>query len=493
MADLEKNLEQAIEEAMQPDSKAQKGDSKPVKQGSSDAAKIESGKGEVVKPEENPVDKAVASVKSAEKGTKEVSGDAQQKGESSPEPQPKLKKVSEAEDSEEDKPSKMKMIKAMVDNMKGMDKEDLQAMYEKMLKSMKDMDKEDEIDESLTKAEIARNIVELMKKKEDGEVEKSHDEMLKSQKNLKAMKEEDDSDEDEDDDEKEVDEKMLKSQKGMKEKMLKSQKGMKEKMLKSQKKEEVELESDLVEMEVEDDLEKISEALELSEENQEKARTIFKAAVSSKVSEIKEQLENDFEENLKTSVEQVKGDLAEAVDKYLTYCAEEWTKENELAIERGLRSEMTENFIEGLKTLFVEHYVDVPEDKYDVIDELANRLDEMEEKLDNEVHKNMEVVEENDSLKRQNVVREACLDLSESQQEKMVSLSEGVDFVDQEDFAEKVSELKEAYFPTSDGDTISEETVVEEGAGEFASDEENVLSGDIARYSEAISKLKPLG
>ncbi len=246
-------------------------------------------------------------------------------------------------------------------------------------------------------------------------------------------------------------------------------------------------------MEVEDDLEKISEALELSEENQEKARTIFKAAVSSKVSEIKEQLESDFEENLKTSVEQVKGDLAEAVDKYLTYCAEEWTKENELAIERGLRSEMTENFIEGLKTLFVEHYVDVPEDKYDVIDELANRLDEMEEKLDGEVHKNMEIVEENDSLKRQNVVRVACLDLSESQQEKMVSLSEGVDFVDQEDFAEKVSELKEAYFPTSDGDTISEETVVAEGTGEFSNEEETVLSSDIARYSEAISKLKPLG
>ena len=104
---------------------------------------------------------------------------------------------------------------------------------------------------------------------------------------------------------------------------------------------------------------------------------------------------------------------------------------------------MTDNFIEGLKTLFVEHYVEVPEDKYDVIDELANRLDEMEEKLDSEVHKNMEIVEENDSLKRQNVVREACLDLSESQKEKMVSLSEGVDYKDTEDFAEKVSELKE--------------------------------------------------
>ena len=461
MADLEKNLEQAIEEAMQPDSKAEKGDSKPVKQGSSDAAKIESGKGEVVKPEENPVDKAVASVKSAEKGAKEVSGDAQQKGEAPAEKQVKLKKVSEEEDDKDvEKPSKMEMIKAMVNNMKGMDKEQLKAMYGKMEMSGDD----EEMDESLTKAEMARKMVNSMKKADDDEVEEMSKSLMAMMNKMKPMKEEEDSEEEDDDekDEKEVEE-------------------------------SAELESDLVEMEVEDDLEKISEALELSEENQEKARTIFKAAVSSKVSELKEQLEKDFEENLKTSVDQVKGDLAEAVDKYLTYCAEEWTKENELAIERGLRSEMTENFIEGLKTLFVEHYVDVPEDKYDVIDELANRLDEMEEKLDNEVHKNMEIVEENDSLKRQNVVREACLDLSESQQEKMVSLSEGVDFVDQEDFAEKVSELKEAYFPTSDSDTISEETVVEEGTGEFSNEDEVVVSPDIARYSEAISKLKPLG
>ena len=472
MADLEKNLEQAIEEAMQPDSKAEKGDSKPVKQGSSDAAKIEGGKGEVVKPEENPVDKAVASIKSAEKGTKEVSGDPQQKGEAAPEKQPKLKKVSEDDLKEEDKPSKMMQIKAMVNKMKDMSKKELSAMYNSMHKD--EVEDSEEVDESLTKAEIARNIVEMLKGMDEEAVNEfasslQEEEMPKKKKDdedeEEEVAEEDDKEEDEDedeDDEKEV-------------------------------KESNKVESELVEMEIEDDLEKISEALELSEENSEKARTIFKAAVSSKVSEIKEQLESEYSENLKTSIENVKGDLAEAVDKYLSYCAEEWTKENELAIERGLRSEMTDNFIDGLKTLFVEHYVEVPEDKYDVIDELANRLDEMEEKLDNEVHKNMEIVEENDSLKRQNVVREACLDLSESQQEKMVSLSEGVDFVDQEDFAEKVSELKEAYFPTSDSDTISEETVVEEGTGDFASDEETVLSGDIARYSEAISKLKPLG
>ena len=167
MADLEKNLEQAIEEALQPDSKAQKGDSKPVKQGSSDAAKIESGKGEVVKPEENPVDKAVASIKSAEKGTKEVKGDAQQKGESPAEKQPKLKKVKEEEDKDsedtisETAPSKMQTIKAMVNTMKDMSKEDLQTMYAEMVQS-EDEDAQ-EVDESLTKAEIARNIVEFLK------------------------------------------------------------------------------------------------------------------------------------------------------------------------------------------------------------------------------------------------------------------------------------------------------------------------------------------
>ena len=470
MADLEKNLEQAIEEAMQPDSKAEKGDSKPVKQGSSDAAKIESGKGEVVKPEENPVDKAVASIKSAEKGTKEVSGDPQQKGEAAPEKQPKLKKVSEDDLKEEDKPSKMMQIKAMVNKMKDMSKKELSAMYNSMHKD--EVEDSEEVDESLTKAEIARNIVEMLKGMDEEAVNEfasslQEEEMPKKKKDdedeEEEVAEEDDKEDDEDedeDDEKEV-------------------------------KESNKVESELVEMEIEDDLEKISEALELSEENSEKARTIFKAAVSSKVSEIKEQLESEYSENLKTSIENVKGDLAEAVDKYLSYCAEEWTKENELAIERGLRSEMTDNFIDGLKTLFVEHYVEIPEDKYNVIDELANRLDEMEDKLDAEVSKNMEVVEENDQLKRGNVVREACNDLTESQTEKMISLAEGVDFTSSEDFADKVEELKSAYFPKDEN--IAEETVVEEGTGEFASDDEKIIDPAMNQYSTAISKLKPLG
>ena len=476
MADLEKNLERAIAEAMQPNSKAEKGDSKPVKQGSSDAAKIESGKGEVVKPEENPVDKAVASIKSAEKGTKEVKGDAQQKGESPAEKQVKLKKVSEEEESdsentiEESAPSKMENIKAMVNTMKDMSKEDLQAVYVEMVEDAQ------EVDESLTKAEIARNIVEFLKGSTEEVVAEQTSKLdeLQSSKDSEVeddgededeeeVAEEDDKEEDEDEDEDKDDEEVKESKK---------------------------VESELVEMEIEDDLEKISEALDLSEENSEKARTIFKAAVSSKVSEIKEELEKDYSQNLKTSVEKIKGDLSEAVDKYLSYCAEEWTKENELAIERGLRSEMTDNFIDGLKTLFVEHYVEIPEDKYNVIDELANRLDEMEDKLDAEVSKNMEVVEENDQLKRGNVVREACNDLTESQTEKMISLAEGVDFTSSEDFADKVEELKSAYFPKDEN--IAEETVVEEGTGEFASDDEKIIDPAMNQYSSAISKLNPL-
>lgn len=455
------NLEKMIAEEMKKDSsapvaKAEKGDAKPVKQGSSDAAEIGSGKGEVVKPEENPVDKAVQSVKGAEAGSKEISGDPQQKGEAPAEKPVKLKKVAEAEDSEESKPSKMEMIKSMVSAMKSMDKEKLMAMYNS---ASKDMEEETDISEDSTKAEIARAFVEMMKKKDEDDVEESFNSLFVEEED----KEEEEEDEDEDKEE-------------------------------STKKEEVEVESSLVDIEVDEDLAAISESLELSEENTEKAKTIFKAAINSKAAEINEQLKSQYEEELKTTVDSVKSDLTEAVDKYLSYVAEEWAKENELAIERGLRAEMTENFIDGLKTLFVEHYVDVPEDKYNVIDELANKLDDMELKLDAEVSKNMEMTEEMDSLKRANVVREASNGLSESQTEKLSSLVEGVDFKDIEDFSDKVAELKEAYFPSTEAETISEETIEVEGMGTLEEESsEPVLNPEMSRYANALSKLKPLG
>ena len=459
MSDLDNQVENTEELVVEkaPTDGAEKGDKSAHKQGSSSEEKIESGKAEVVKPEENPVDKAVASIKAAEKGTKPVS-DAVNKG--AEKGDSKADKLKEDEDSEtedtivEKGASKMELIKAAVDSMKGLNKEELNKLFASL--------SEDEVDESLTKAEIARNIVEALKALSLEEVSKLVKEM--GYEDEEDMEDDDDEDEDEDEEHESV----------------------------KKEEAEAEVESSLVEIEIDDDLSKISESLELSEENAEKAKTIFKAAVNSKVEEAKAQLEEHYQSELKSQVETVKEELSSSVDKYLTYCAEEWTKENELAIERGLRSEMTENFIEGLKKLFVEHYVEVPEDKYDVMDELANRLDEMESKLDAEVSKNMEITEELGSLKRQNVVTKACEDLSESQKEKMVSLSNGVDFTDEADFEEKVAEIKEAYFGV-EGETIAEETVQEEGTGEFASDEEKVLDPSIARYSEALSKLKPLG
>ena len=269
----------------------------------------------------------------------------------------------------------MESIKAIVNNMKEMTKEEISSILGTV--------SEEEVDESLTKAEVARKVVESLKSMTEEEVAETYGK-------LQANKKKEDE-EGEQEEEKSVSEEISS-----------------------------ELESSLVEIEIDDDLSAISEALDLSEENAEKAKTIFKAAVSSKVQEVSEELKAQYEAELKTTVETVKGDLSEAVDKYLTYCAEEWTKENELAIERGLRSEMTENFIEGLKTLFVEHYVDVPEDKYDVIDELANRLDEMEQKLDGEVNRNMDITEELDTLKRDNVVSEASKDLTETQKRETI-------------------------------------------------------------------------
>ena len=448
MAELENNLESTevdVSEVKQPTDGATKGDAKPVKQGSSDAESIGSGKVEVVKPEENPVDKAVAAQKKAE-NVKAVKGDAHQKNADKADKQPKLAKVSEEEEESKDvvKATKMESIKAIVNNMKEMTKEELQSRFSSI--------SEEEVDETLTKAEVARKIVESLKSMDEEAVAELAEKWSEKEEEEEEVKEEN------------VDEETS-----------------------------AELEANLVEIEVEDDLSKISEALDLSDENADKARTIFKAAVSSKIEEIKESLESQYSEELKSSVEKVKADLAEGVDKYLSYVAEEWTKENELAIERGLRSEMTENFIDGLKTLFVEHYVDVPEDKYDVMDELANRLEEMEAKLDGEVSQNMAIVEELDTLKRGNVVSEASSDLTDTQKEKLSSLAEGVDYKDEADFQEKIAEIKSAYFP-AEGEKVVTETLVVEGDNEFEVEQtEKSVDPTMAKYSSAITKLAPLG
>ena len=439
--------------------------------------------------------------------------------------------------------SKLELIKLVVSEMKSMDKDALRSVFSSI--------NEEEVEASLTKAEIARSIVESMKDMDRDQVSEIHEKVKDSddeeeveesqdmdhdkdgdgvddkdsgkgpkgktaEPKAKAVKESEESDDEEEDDEddEEVEEGKLPPalQKAIDKKKGKDSDDEEEveesaeddvedamdandsekKKSEPKKAAEPKAGQKMEEVDIDDDIKAIAESLELSEENTEKAHTIFKAAVTSKVSQIKEELETQFEENLETSVKEIHEELAEAVDKYLTYCAEEWTKENELAIERGLRSEMTENFITGLKTLFTEHYVDIPDEKFSVMDELSNRLDEMETKLDNEVSKNMDMSEELTDLKRANVVRDACSDLTESQREKLASLAEGVDFKNEEDYAEKITEIKEAYFSV-DSETIAEETVVEEGTGEFAEEDSTVVATpEMQRYLSAISNLKPL-
>jgi len=439
---------------------AEKGDKTAPKQGSSDAEKIEKGKGDVVTPDENPVDKAVASVKKASDNKVAPKRKGDQDGGDKVAAKVKEDVETEEETSIEEGYSKVEMIKAMVNKFKDMDKEQLKASYDKMVDKKDDDDEDDDMEES-TRAELIRAIAEHLKYADEETVAEHFDIVI----NEAKAKDDDEEDEDDDEDE-EMDEEVQK-----------------------------ELEDAIKEVEVNEDVEALANSLGLTEENKAKAQTIFESAVAVKVDAIKKELAEQYSNEHQTAVEESKSALSEQVDKYLSYIAEEWVKENELAIERGLKSEMTENFIDGLKALFVEHYVEVPEEKYDVMDELANRLDEMEDKLNSEVERNMKLQEEIDGFQRESVVNEACADLSEAQKEKLLSLSEKVDFQDKEDFGNKISEIKEAYFPTEKTeDTLIESS--EEGQDEWTDtvveSTEKPVDPTMAKYAEFVSKVKPL-
>jgi len=439
---------------------AEKGDKTAPKQGSSDAEKIEKGKGDVVTPDENPVDKAVASVKKASDNKVAPKRKGDQDGGDKVAAKVKEDVETEEETSIEEGYSKVEMIKAMVNKFKDMDKEQLKASYDKMVDKKDDDDEDDDMEES-TRAELIRAIAEHLKYADEETVAEHFDIVINE-----AKAKDDDEDDEEDDEDEEMDEEVQK-----------------------------ELEDAIKEVEVNEDVEALANSLGLNEENKAKAQTIFESAVAVKVDAIKKELAEQYSNEHQTAVEESKSALSEQVDKYLSYIAEEWVKENELAIERGLKSEMTENFIDGLKALFVEHYVEVPEEKYDVMDELANRLDEMEEKLNSEVERNMKLQEEIDGFQRESVVNEACADLSEAQKEKLLSLSEKVDFQDKEDFGNKISEIKEAYFPTEKTeDTLIESS--EEGQDEWTDtvveSTEKPVDPTMAKYAEFVSKVKPL-
>ena len=220
----------------------------------------------------------------------------------------------------------------------------------------------------------------------------------------------------------------------------------------------------------------------LSEEFKAKTALIFEAAVKAKLSEEVDRLEEAYKTELAEEVASTKEDLVEKVDSYLNYVVENWMEENKLAVQAGLRTEIAEGFMSKMKDLFVESYVEVPESKVDLVDELAQANEELEESFNKAMAKQLALAEENESLKRQAIIREASRDLAETQVAKLTTLAEGIDFEDEETFTAKVATIKESYFAKK-----TTESMISEDTDEDASLTEEV-SGSMAQYVQALRK-----
>jgi hypothetical protein len=233
------------------------------------------------------------------------------------------------------------------------------------------------------------------------------------------------------------------------------------------------------EVDIDDDVNALLGGQELSEEFREKAKTIFEAALKSKVTELREAMEAHYEAKLVEEVEGMKDELIERVDSYLEYVADEWLQENALQVERGIRTEMTESFLEGMRGLFEDHYVNIPEDKYDVVENMVDKLDEMESKLNEQIEKNIAITKSLSEATGGNILSDVSEGLSSTQKEKLASLAEGVEFESEESYKEKLETLKESYFKTAPKRSDSE--VLNESA---ASPD---VSGSMAAYIQALS------
>jgi len=220
------------------------------------------------------------------------------------------------------------------------------------------------------------------------------------------------------------------------------------------------------EFDIEEDVNALLEGEELSEEFQEKARTIFEAAIKTKVTEIKEQLQVQYQESLVEEIQSIRDELTERVDAYLEYVADEWIQENALAVEHGLKTEMTESFLAGMKSLFEDHYVTIPEDRYDVIESMVDKLDEMEEKLNEQIERNVALNRRLAESVADVIFADVTEGLALSQKDKLASLAENVEFDSEESYREKLVTLRESYFPSNAGtqrnnaENLSEETQV---------------------------------
>ena len=243
----------------------------------------------------------------------------------------------------------------------------------------------------------------------------------------------------------------------------------------------------IAEFDIEEDVNALLAGEELSEEFQEKAKTIFEAAITSRVAAIKESLETEYSEKLTEEVEGVKAELNERVDSYLEYVADEWFTENQLAVEQGLKTEMSESFLSGMKSLFEEHYVTIPEEKYDVLESMVEKLDEMETKLNEQIEKNVSLNSRLGESVANGILESVSEGLADTQKEKLASLSESVEFESEETYREKLEVLKESYFQKAPAASSKSETLSE---GVDNSEGMESATGSMATYLKSLSAFK---
>ena len=225
---------------------------------------------------------------------------------------------------------------------------------------------------------------------------------------------------------------------------------------------------------------------DLTEDFKEKAAIIFEAAVVAKVNEQLEKISTNFEAEMSEEVEKLQKEMTENLDQYLDYVVEQWMEENRLAVEQGLKAEMVEDFLKGLKGLFEEHYVEIPDEKVDVVEELATKTEELESKLNEEIEKNVELHGVVEQYKRDQLIESVCEDLTDTQKAKFETLAEGIDFVDEETFTSKLTIVKESYFGNGEEVTTSYDLDDDEPLAEETS--EKAVPREMAQYVNAISR-----
>ena len=307
---------------------------------------------------------------------------------------------------------------------------------------------------------------------------------------MKGVKEETEEDEDLVDEEEVDEDEEVVAEESCDDEDAKPKKNGKKSSMNPEEDDEKEMAMKKEEFDIEEDVNALLAGEELSEEFQEKARTIFEAAIRSKVAEIKEELQVSYEEALVEEIEAIKEGLVDRVDAYLEYVADEWVSENALAVEHGLKTEMTESFLQGMRGLFEDHYVSIPEDRYDVIESMVDKLDEMEGKLNEQIERNVALNRRLAESVADVIFADVAEGLALSQKDKLASLAENVEFDSEANYREKLVTLRESYFPTNtgaqrdDSETLSESTDVQS--------QQPQVDGRMATYLQTLGRVAKL-